>query len=806
MAAIWSLCLSNIRKNKTQNLFIILLILLSTLLVTTATIIIANTSNMFFDMHKKTNGSHQILMLEKGLHDPQFVHQWWEGQDGVSVSNLLPYRTLSGITYDNQDIPNAYLHMIQTPESPFVVDKLVFSEGTESPSPAKGTVWVPTSLANAYGMSVGDIVSYHIGSELLPLSVSAVVVDISFGAPFTNTYRIWMNPDDYQERITSLPGQDSYMMGLRFDVYSKNAAYWTKFEAALGGPFLETKMEFEAISSFYLIINQIVGFIMIFLGMVMMLIALITIGFTISDAVLANYKTIGILKSLGLTSSNTIGTYVTQYGLLALIAVIPGLALSRMLSKIIIGMTVSSLSTKNSEIAIRGLDAAVLVGVFLFALVILFVVLYARRARFVQPVQAIRFGMSETKSSKIAKRMNSAGTSKIGFGNLPVMAVIGIRNLIKNRKGSVLMLILTMLASSVLVLGFIVLSSIFGIQQTAAQWGYDSANISALVINKTTFPREQFEQAVANDSRIKDSGWQGNTTAIITDDSASGSLGNTTNGGHSLSINLSVLDGSYDQMGFDNVSGYNPRYKNEIALGVNVAKTLNKTLGDTVNVYIEGKKQTLLITGIYQAISNSSYSARVPLDAVRAVNPSFKVMDVAFINVHDLADADTVVTELNSEFKDSASIVTQKTLLDSVFTEAANIMIYPLSFIGLLFTIVTFIIIYSTCRINIRKESRNYGIYKSIGMSSQQIRVSITLGIAALSVLGALIGIVIGIYVLPNLLESILGGYGIMKLPIILHWGGAVVIASVSVIAAALGAWGASKVIQNASPRILVVE
>ncbi|WP_019639612.1 ABC transporter permease [Paenibacillus fonticola] len=806
MGAIWTLCWSHIRKSKIQNLFITLLILLSTLLVATATIIISNSGNMFFDMHKKTNGSHQILMLEKGLHDPQSVYQWWESQDGVAVSKPLPYRTLSGITYKDEEIPNAYLHMINTPESPFVVDELIFTQGEKSTLPKNGSAWIPTSLANSYGMSVGDTLGFHIGSELLQLKVSAIVVDVPFGAPFTNTSRIWMNTEDYQEKITPLPGNDAYMMGLRFTDYDSNAQYWYRFETALGSPFLETKMEFESISSFYLIINQIVGFIMVFLGLVMMLIALITIGFTISYAILANYKTIGILKSLGLTSDRTIGTYVMQYSLLSFIAILPGLALSNMLSKIIINLSVSSLKTNETDIAIRGFDAALFVGLFLFAVVILFVVLYANRARSVQPVQAIRYGMSETESSKIAKRMNSSGTSKIGFGSLPVMAVIGVRNLIKNRKGSVLMLILTMLASSVLVLGFIVLNSIFGIQQTAAKWGYDSANIAAMVINKTTFPRADFERALAEDLRIKNTAWQGNTTAIVSNEPSHGSPGNQSDGSKPLSIYLGVLDGNYEQMGFDTVTGYNPRYKNEIALGVNVAKALNKELGDTIDVYIEGKRQPLIITGIYQAISNSSYSARVTIDAVRSINPSFNVMDVAFINVKNMSEADAVVSDLNAEFKDSVSVVTQKTLLDSLFKEAANIMIYPMSFIGLLFNIVTFIIIYSTCRINIRKESRNYGIYKSIGMTSYQIRTSITLGITVLSVLGALLGIVIGVYLLPALLESILSSYGIVKLPVIVQWGGAFAISTVSVIAAALGSWSSSKVIMKASPRILVVE
>ena len=224
-------------------------------------------------------------------------------------------------------------------------------------------------------------------------------------------------------------------------------------------------------------------------------------------------------------------------------------------------------------------------------------------------------------------------------------------------------------------------------------------------------------------------------------------------------------------MGFETVTGYNPRHKNEIALGVNVANSLNKEQGDIVDVYIEGKKQSLIVTGIYQAIANSSYSARVTIDAVRSVNPSFNDMDVALINIKNISQADTVVSDLNASFKDSASVVTQKTLLDSVFKEASNILIYPMSLVGLLFVIVTFIIIYSTCRIQIRKESRTYGIYKSIGMTSRRIRLSIALGIAGLSVLGALLGILIGVYLLPLLLESILASYGIVKLPVIIQSG-----------------------------------
>ncbi|MEK3918753.1 MULTISPECIES: ABC transporter permease [Paenibacillus] len=800
MAVMFKLSLSYLSRNKIQNALIALLLLLSTLLVSTAIVILANTGNQFYEMHTRTHGSHQILTFEKGLNDPDAVHNWWASQDGAQVSPLLTYRTLSGIILNETHIPNIYLYMFNTPPPPWGVDELIFSSGTPNTVPEQGSVWIPTSMANTYHISVGDTIGFKTGSSTLNLNVSGIVIDVPYGAPFSNTARVWMNPTDYQHDLATLAGNENRMMGIHFNDYSMNSVYWERYNRETGIPFLESKMEFEAIASFYLIINQVIGFIMIFMGVVMLSIAMMTIGFTIADAILANYRTIGILKSLGLTSRKTIGTYVIQYALLSIIAIIPGLALSIWISKWIINISVSSLRVGNQNLPVQGLDAAILAGVLLFALVILFTVLYAKKARNIQPVQAIRYGMSEIDHSRMAGKMNSPLAHWIGFTRLPVTAVLGFRHVFKNTKSSVLTLLLTTMASSVLVLGYVLLTSITGIEQTAAKWGYDNANIAAVVVNKGNFPKIELKQTLEEDSRINNAGWQGNTTGVISLESSA------TVKGQSISLNLSVLDGSYQELGFETLKGVNPQHANEIAIGVSVAKTSNKDLGDLIDIYIEGEKRTFLITGIYQAIANMSVSGRITIDAMRSVNPGYSEFDVIFINVNDTAQADKVASELNEQFKDFASVVTQKTLLDSVYAEAANILIYPMSLIGLLFIIVTFIIIFSTCRINIRKESRTYGIYKSLGMTSRQIRLSLTMGMFILSSVGAILGIFVGVYLLPLLLEMVLSGYGIVQLPLILHWGGMVLFTCLSIIAASLGSWFSSQIIREASPRMLVIE
>lgn len=803
MSAVWTLGRSYLVRNKVQNLFVALLILLSTLLVCTATIIVSNTDNRFAEMHERTRGSHQILNFERGLHDPELVHRWWQSQEGVEVTSLMRYRILSGIRHQGADILGLYMYMMRMPEQSPTVDRLVMAQGQSGPEPGPGTVWIPTSMASSIGISVGDTLVFQHDRTAMELTVSAIVVDVPYGAPFTNTARVWMNGADYDERFAGSNGSDHYLMGLRFADYDANGSYWSNFAEETGTPFLESKMEFEGISSFYLIINQIVGFLMVFLGAVMLLIALLTIGFTISDAILANYKTIGVFQSLGLTTRSTILTYVIQYGFLSIMAVLPGLAFSTLLARVVVDLSASSLSTPDSASTLQGIGSAVIVALSVFLLVLLCVVIYAKRARNVMPAQAIRYGMSETDSGRMLSRVKSAGTSRLGFGRLPVSATIGLRNLLVNRKGTAIMLVLTIIASSVLTLGSVVLGSIGGIGKTAAEWGYDSADVAAMVIRKQAFPHDEFENALRSDPRIDGFGWQGNMTAVV----QSGSLpGNHAGSAAPLSIYLSVLDGSYEGLGFANTEGEHPRLRNEIALGVQVARSLDKKPGDTIDIYIAGGQQTMLVTGVYQAIANMSNSARITLDGALAAYPGFADWDVAFINLDKPEQAGAVVDDLNNRFKETASVVTQKTLLDSVYKEASSILVYPMGFIGILFLFATFLIIYSTCRINIRLAGKTYGIYKSIGMTSGRIRRAIALGIAAIATIGSMIGVLIGIYGLPFILETVLSGYGIVELPIIINAPGIVGAALICMAAAALGSWMSSKVVRDASPRMLTID
>ncbi|WP_435925079.1 FtsX-like permease family protein [Paenibacillus sp. DYY-L-2] len=803
MYAVWKLCWTNLKNKKVQNSFIAIIIMLAALLLSTAASVLSDTNRKYENTHAQVRGAHQIVQLESGIHDPIRVHEWWAGQEGVSVSELMRYRALSSMTFGGAEISNVDLFMTEAPNGPYPVDRLLFAEGEETSSPEAGTAWIPTSLAYSNDIHVGDEVEFKTDEGSFQLTVAAVVVDISYCSPFTTNGRIWLNQQDYRTHLSVLPGEDKYMIGLRFDDYGQNREYWERFEQFLGTPYLESVKDFESLSSYYIIANQVISFVMLFLAVVMIGAALYTLGFTISDAVLSSYRTIGIIKSVGLSPTKVVMAYVTQYTFLAVIAVIPGIWVSHLFSGKIVDGSMAYLSMGSSQGNSSFSPISLWLGAAVIALIFLFALLFSLKARRVEPAQAVRYGMPEKEYSRKSGGSGRWKRKLFRSGILPITVMIGIRGVTKNKRGSLLIVLITAMSSAVLVFGFLFVYSISSIHETIAKWGYDSADLSVRIDNPATLTFEEFQNEVLTDPRVKNYSRYGDANAVlpIKPGPETGTKQET------MGILLTVADGNYNEIGYENVEGHNPAGDHEISIGVNVARALGISAGDPLDIYIEGKRHSLTVTGVYQAIANMSYTGRITADVIGKEGPTYgKGMNTIFINLQDGVPVDRFVSELQQKFGNEIWAASQASLVDEVFSQAFAIIVLPMSIMALLFIGITFMIIYSICRIHMKKESRTYGIYKSIGMTSRQIRGSEIVGIMLLSAIGALIGVPVGLVGLPPLLNLILSDYGIVDVPLRLNGGGVALMVPVSMIAACLGSWFSTKPIKKISARLLTLE
>lgn len=801
MFAAWKLCTSKIRKNKVYNILIALIILLSTLLLSTALVIINNTGNLYLDIHSELNGSHEILEFKNDIHNPEEVNAWWKSQEGVIASNIMRYRNMAGVLHQDNNI-DVELYMVDASAYSPTIDKLLFAKGNEQKMPDEGTIWIPTSLAYKNDLTIGEKLTFNKGSDEFHLQIAGIVVDLPYCAPFATSARIWMNENDYNQYVYNTDGKDFYMMTLRFADYSQSRGYWENFEDYLETPYLESVSNFESLSSFYMVINEITGFIMIFLACVMLIIAISSIGFTISDDILSNYKIFGIIKSLGMTSFNSICVYLLQYTLLAAFSVTTGIVMSYFLSGKIVNSSMSYLKVENSAANLHFGYVACGVFLFLMFLIIACVFIFSNKTREIEPVQAIRYGTSEKNNRRLTSRLNQVGKKIADFEKLPITLAIGLRAMLKKLRSDIFIIIIAALMTSVLAFCFTFINSILSIDQTMAMWGFDSSDITARVESLSDVSYEEFRNDLLEDDRIENFNIYSDINGVIPAHKNS-ETGVITD---SMSVLLSVVDGSYEKIGFTNIEGRDPVSNDEISIGVNLAQKYDKKIGDFIEVYIQGERCSYMVTGIYQAISNMAYSARVCIGSIKNMNPTYEIKDIVFINVNDETLSEEYIDEMYSKYGSNISASTRKELVNQVFSVAVILLVLPMFIIGIIFIVFTLIIIYCNCHISIKKDMNTYGIYKSLGMRSSSIRSSILLGVLVLELIGAVLGTMAGIGLLPNLLNIVLSNYGIVKMPLVVNHLGVFFVVMIGILMAGLGAWFASKIIRKSSPRILTIE
>lgn len=85
--------------------------------------------------------------------------------------------------------------------------------------------------------------------------------------------------------------------------------------------------------------------------------------------------------------------------------------------------------------------------------------------------------------------------------------------------------------------------------------------------------------------------------------------------------------------------------------------------------------------------------ARVTSDLVEQLNP-----DAGFIQLKDNTDSDAFVQRVERTLQPFHSSAEAGSAADSVFKEAAAVLLIPMSMLALLFMAVTCLIVYTTCR------------------------------------------------------------------------------------------------------------
>ncbi|MCH4566213.1 FtsX-like permease family protein [Bacillus sp. ES1-5] len=577
----------------------------------------------------------------------------------------------------------------------------------------KGELGVPIYYMQKYNLRIGDKIWVVKNNNELALTISAFVRDVQMNPSLVSSKRFVISDEDF-ERIKGNFGESEYLIEFQLTDVNKINEFENLYQSSnlpQKGPSITYSL-FKTLNS---LTDGIIAAVLIMISTLLMLIASLCIRFTIMTSMEEDYREIGVMKAIGITSKEIQKLYVTKYVVMAASGCICGYILSLFVTKIFTSNISLYMGTANTSIL--HFVVPIIVTTLLFLVVTLFCRIILRNFRRITAIDALRsrdnLGKGKVKSSF------SLSQTKI----INVNIFIGIQDVVKRFKLYRVLSIVLIIAVFMIVVPVNFLYTI----QSPKFVNYMGTGKSDIRIDlqQSENIEKRFNDVITyirNDEEVeKYAAFVTSTFKMV-----------NAEGTHE---NLNVEVGDFTQFPLDYVQGIAPKNEKEIALSYMNANELKKNVGDEIVLFVEGKEKTLTISGIYQDVTNGGKTAKVSF-SYNSENIVWYVVNVDMkptVNLQEkvkaykhnfssakITDTDDYLTQTLGETMKQLRLVTQVAILIAIL-------------ISVLITTMFF-------KMLLAKDSSQILIMKSIGFSYKDIRIQYI----TRSIVIVLIGIVTG--------------------------------------------------------------
>ena len=207
--------------------------------------------------------------------------------------------------------------------------------------------------------------------------------------------------------------------------------------------------------------------------------------------------------------------------------------------------------------------------------------------------------------------------------------------------------------------------------------------------------------------------------------------------------------------------------ENEAVLGSTLADKIGAGVGDEVEVTYGGKKRRFLVTGLQQsAMNNRIYihenaarelGVKITYDSVRVTvnDASEDRVDEVIRKAEEICGGNITSTDNQYRFQHSEENT-------PVVAIGVIVMIQML-----LNVVVVLLVIRLLLKTVFIKREKEFGIKKAIGFTSGQLRIQLSLSLMPVTVIAAVLGSVLGYFMINPVFTLVLGGYGLKKADLI---------------------------------------
>lgn len=578
---------ADLLKKKIITLLLFFFISIASFLVTTGSNMVVELMNSLNYLFSRSNVPH-FVQMNNGVVDLKQIEKWAAENSLVQEKQIVEMIRIDKARLflgknDKSEINSIMNNDFVTQNHSF---DFLFNLNGQVIHPAPGEVAVPVFYMQKYHLKIGDKLRIITREGKKEFRIVDFIRDALMNPSIIHSKRFLISKEDFKALKNDENQRVSLIEFNIKDLRKFNQFYNEYLSSPLpkNGPTIHYQL--------YKIINSITdGFtigLITLVSILLTIVAILALRFTILTSMEQEYKQIGIMKAIGINQNYIQRLYLLKYFFITALACALGYLVAGFFKKFFISNIMLYLGIAPKSIWLE--FVSVISVSLIFLAVILSCILVLRKFVKISAVEALRAGtIDRFKSSK-----RDFSLKKNKFLNLNIF--LGLKDLIQSGHKYLLLFFVFFVCSFILILPINFFNTIKSPNfMTFIGIGKSDMRIDMQQENAREFKR--ILNYVKNDDSISKFAYVIASRFKLINDS--GQL-----------EHINIESGDFSTFPIYYLNGRAPLNSNEIALSYLNSKELVKKVGDNINLLIDGIPKKMLVTGIYQDVTNGGRTAK----------------------------------------------------------------------------------------------------------------------------------------------------------------------------------------------------
>lgn len=733
-------------RNKIATLAVFVFITLAVILAASSINNIANLIQSMKELQERAVPA-DITQMHSGEFDQLEIDQFTEGQR----KNIAMQETMALLTFDGSNIKfGENQTMVDTVQDiSFVVQNqqfdFILDLNNEKLDIKEGEVAVPIYFMQQYDLKIGETITVKNGNYKKSFVISDYARDYEMNSSLTSSKRFVLNHADYEEMRRMRAGELEYLIQFKLNENVDAQAVQTAYiEAGLpaNGPTVGGKifLLFNAMS------DAAVSMVIILISILLIIIASLCIRLTFLATIDEDLREIGVMKAIGISKKDIRKVYLNKYRVMSVAAGILGYLLSFATVNLFnsnMKLYLSSDLSGNLKYVL-----SLIAPMFVYFMIVMYCKKVLKKMDKISAVEAIRSDIMErgkNRKYRFPLLKNNVLSTNI---------YMGLRDVWKRFKIYRLLLFIFIVCTFIVILPLTMYNTMNSPTfSTYMGIGKSDMRIDLRRTDHITADFKKLQEELKNDSDIE------KYAAYITS-----------------SYQIKNAEGSWDYINIETgdfsvfplkyLEGRAPESEGEISLSyANASKDeLNKKIGDQVTVKAGGTEKNLIVTGIYQDITNGGKTAKA--DTSFGINKDAVLWYIVSIDLIEGVDIPSKMAYYQNTY-DSAQVndikeYTQQTL-GNIIDQMSTIVVGAIIIAVIISVLITSLFL----RMLLSKDMSQIAIMRCVGLTSKHICQQYMAGTMLVLVLGIIFGVIASNYLGELLVNMAMSSMGAAKIELV---------------------------------------